>query len=144
MEDFPWAWLTSAIWFIPVIIFFLRNAIFSKKEEPPKSFTACDNPDCARCQKYNVTRTNAIEKFQNYVTDRNFVDLERIDQGLQEMKIVKAEFQDPNIFYLPDIKSQPWWNKIMKDFAQLESDVSILETHFQDVLQEFETIASME
>ena len=103
-----------------------------------RKFTACSSAECVRCQKYHSTSTTAMERLYAYSKLNDTSEINRIVDTIGEMQLVQptfaSELQKPNVFYLPSLTAQPFWEETPDTIGE---SVARLESCFDDIYDEF-------
>ena len=102
-------------------------------EESGNDYAVCASPECIRCQRYDVIRIAAPHRLRVIADQSNWEGLERIQKAFQvEPPELLSQFQQPNVFYMPDIAAVPWWPSVQ--FTEVNK---ILQNNFGTILSEF-------
>ncbi|XP_070572453.1 aspartate beta-hydroxylase domain-containing protein 2-like [Ptychodera flava] len=101
-------------------------------------FAGCDSPDCVRCRKYKRIQGQLLPKLEDIATKGSWDGLERILSAIEEVDIHSANqettLQQPNVFFLPGLRSVPWCEDVHRRELR-----KIKDSH-QRILQDFKNI----
>lgn len=123
--------------------------------KPSQSYTACDSPECVRCNRYQQVREEAWGKLQSYAEKNGWQGLDQIVMAIGEGKryrevrdrlatnkdsLVPAPLQNPNVLYVPTLEKKVWWDVDKEEGNKLASEAMKIEGYFKDILREFDHV----
>lgn len=117
----------------------LLRASKTSKSHPQESdqYTACESPECVRCQKYEIVKAEAQEKLKEFIELSSESGLDRVTASLDDLKsLPAAELQHPNVLYVPGLRSQPFWSS-SDDFLHV---TNLFERQWGFIAEEFESV----
>ena len=133
------AWYVSLICLLcPVIIYYLTTKLrrqANPDKETTKQYTACDSPECIRCNKCQVIRSEAFSKLCDFAETNNISKgLERVLRAVENREHCEHRHpkQKPNVVYVPGLKAVPWW-----DYEPFQDDVNTLKGNTNVIFSEY-------
>ena len=111
-----------------------RNAE-NETESRSDDNTFCSSPNCVRCNLYRKTINLANERLEK-IRSGNEQIVNKVTRALAPFpNDTNSTFaQNPNVFYCRELQSVPFWD------TDIFKDTSILETNFDKILSEFQSI----
>ena len=99
--------------------------------------TFCSSPNCVRCNLYRKTINLANERLQRIKTGNEQI-VSKVTEALTPFPAdINSTFaQNPNVFYCRELQSAPFWD------SDVFEDTSILESNFDVILAEFQSIVN--
>lgn len=113
------------------------SKILKSRSQESEKYTACDSPECVRCQKYEIVRAEAQEKLKQFIELSSESGLDRVTASLDDLKSLPAsQLQRPNVLYVPGLRSQPFWSS-SDEFLHV---TNLFERQWAFIAQEFESV----
>ncbi|KAL4223095.1 Aspartate beta-hydroxylase domain-containing protein 2 [Mactra antiquata] len=131
--------VSIAIVFLLLVWYINRKYGFNLMEtEPPNTDTNyCDDENCVRCNKYQVTAKDALRLLSS-IEDQSIAL--QIQKGIElAAKAPNLEnSQKPNVFFYGQLLAVNIWDTEMK--RKIPEDISLLETSYDMILEEYHNI----
>lgn len=119
-------------------VLLLRATKISKSRlKKSEQYTACESPECVRCQRYEIVKAEAQGKLRQFIELSSESGLDRVTASLDDLKSLPAsELQKPNVLYVPGLRSRPFWDS-SKEFLHV---TNLFERQWGFIAQEFESV----
>ena len=139
------SWFVSLMCLLfPVIIYYLATKLrlqVNRNKQTTKQYTACDSPECIRCNKYQVICSEALKKLSDFAQCNNIsTGLERVLQAVKNREQFEHGHpkQKPNVMFMPDLKAVPFWENepFQADINTLEDNTDVIFSEYLHIYEE--------
>ncbi|XP_074643697.1 aspartate beta-hydroxylase domain-containing protein 2-like [Tubulanus polymorphus] len=107
-----------------------------EEKDDDRKFSKCKSAGCVRCSRKNSVISAAAELLDNYQSEHPKKLPRRIESAVDNYEEIltklKGSMQQPNIFFLPGLRTSPFWNS-----NSFSKDANVLKKSFNEINKEF-------